>query len=162
LYYTGFWKRLKCVKFPILFTDNPKGYFEKKINKDLKTNIPNWKNDFLLYFIEWMNIYKKNGLIIPKDVESVTKNYKSDNNFFEKYVSLHLKKESESILSWGDLKSHFNNWYKENISEKILKVNEIKKYFEKKVFKIEEKVIRTETSTIRGWKGWDFIDETIE
>ena len=60
------------------------------------------------------------------------------------------------------MKSHFNNWYKENISEKILKVNEIKKYFEKKVFKTEEKVIRTETSTIRGWKGWDFVDETIE
>ena len=99
---TGFWKRLKCVKFPILFTDNPKGDFEKKINKDLKTNIPNWKNDFLLYFIEWMNIYKKNGLIFPKDVESVTKNYKSDNNFFEKYVSLHLKK-NRKVYCLGEI-----------------------------------------------------------
>ena len=92
-----------------------------------------------------------------------TKKYETKNEIFIKNMKLFSKKcivvNSKNIIIWTTLKKIFIKWLNENVECKnIPHSKDIKKYFEKKIFKMDEKTIRYGNITARGWKGWKLIE----
>ena len=64
----AFAKRLKIIPFGTEFVENPTKPNEKKIDIDLSSKLPLWKQDFMLLLIEYYKIYLTNGLVITDNI----------------------------------------------------------------------------------------------
>ena len=156
-YDNAFWNRCKCLNFPVLFTENPKNEFEKKINKNLKQELLNWKQDCMLLFLEYYKKYCEVGLTETQSIINSTKKYKKQNNFYSDFIDEYLIKSDGDHVIWSDLKSMIMEWYKINIGNDTPKAKDIKTYFETKIFKCDEKVFKSNGTTFRGWNGYKLL-----
>lgn len=155
----AFWNRCKCLNFPILFTDNPMNENEKQINKNLKNEIKEWKQDCMLLFLEYYEKYEKNGLKITEDIKKATLKYQKNNNPYADFVTEYITKNTNEYIVWTNLKESYIAWYKNNIGSNVPKVKDIKEYFEKKIFKTPESIFRDGQQKYRGWPNWKLTEE---
>ena len=152
----GFWSRCKVVDFPTTFVEKPENPNELPIDKDLKSKLKEWKQDFMLLLIEYCEKYIKYGLKFPKSVEKETEKYKRSVDCYENYVSECLENDNKDAVSWKEIKSHFCYWYKDNIDDKIPNAKEIKRNFEKKLKKNIAMCKNQNNESTYGWKGYTF------
>ena len=86
-------RRLRVVQFPSIFVDNPKHECEKKIDRDLKDNLHNYKNEFfeilLDHYCDFIN-NDNNCIKMPKRFEKDTKNYLLDNDPIQDFIDTEI------------------------------------------------------------------------
>jgi phage/plasmid-associated DNA primase len=92
----GVIRRLKITEFISRFVDNPdpssvqNGIHEYKIDKDLKSKLDAYKTVFMCILLDYYKLYKRDGLIPPEPVMSVTLKYESDNNTITQFIDEHI------------------------------------------------------------------------
>ena len=132
----GVWSRCRCINFPSRFVDDPKKPHEKKIDRNLKHKISEWKNDFMLILIEYYKKYLETGLKPTKTIMTVTDEYKKDSDIFAEYIDDRLC-ESDTHIFMKDLYENFEEWFINNYNSKKIPSRKeilagIKKYYDVK------------------------------
>ena len=154
---TALWRRIRVIDFPSKFVDNPKESNEYKIDRTLPTKIRediSWKQTFMNILIEYY--YKE--VLEPEEVKVKTNEYKEGNDINLEFVNKYIIKKDDSYIVWSELWDMFNYWilHEYNVSNVSKKI--IKTYFEKKVFKCSEKHMTINGLSIRGWKGFELVN----
>ena len=80
----GTWRRIRVVPFIATFVDGePRREYEFTKDKKLGERIGNWKQPFMwLLLRKYYPRYIKEGLNEPKEVQTQTKKYRNDNDFY--------------------------------------------------------------------------------
>lgn len=161
----AFWKRTRCVEFPVTFTENPVNNNEKLIDEHLDEKLVNWKQDFILLLIQYYIKYKNEKLIMTPSIEKFTESYKDINDRYLDFVKLHIMNTQivSDYIKWEELFSLFKEWYSDKCSENISGINKktLIEYFQKEVFKT--KLCRLDINKHRfdGWRFFKLINLPI-
>ncbi|RKO82746.1 hypothetical protein BDK51DRAFT_49863 [Blyttiomyces helicus] len=89
------WDRGRIIDFVYKFVENPKGEFQRKIDKNLKDKVKNWGPQFMLLLIEWYNIYKNEGLQPSPSVVAKTREVRKDNDFVLEFFESNYTKTDD-------------------------------------------------------------------
>lgn len=168
------WRRVRNIKFISTFCDNPNENEPYQFKKDesLTYEIKNWKQAFMNILLQYYELYTKEGLIDIPEVMETTEEYKKEDNFYDEFIKDNIEKtnDKEDYIVWTDLKKSFEGWYFDNYHKTPPKGKDIKKYFETKYFKDDEKLLKITLKNtdndknnivIRGWKGYKIINNDI-
>ena len=154
---TALWRRIRVIDFPSKFVDNPKESNEYKIDRTLPTKIRediSWKQTFMNILIEYY--YKE--VLEPEEVKVKTNEYKEGNDINLEFVNKYIIKKDDSYIVWSELWDKFNYWILHEYNINTVSKKMIKTYFEKKVFKCSEKHMTINGLSIRGWKGFELVN----
>lgn len=124
----GIMERLKVIKFPYTFCENPIREHEKKIDTSLKTKLrenKDYYNEFLLMLIDEMKIIKNNKIIVkPNEIINDTQKYFNENDplklWFDEFIIFSNDANTKPI-KLSDLKNHYNQRYNNNLTDKKFK-----------------------------------------
>ncbi len=116
----GTLRRLVNVEFNSKFTQNPKYEHEFKIDTSLPDKFDGWKLSFFHvlceYYKKYIEIVKEKGALGAVMPESIKVNSKEllfgedpVRIWFDKYI----KEEPGSILTMGQIKEHFTEWFEQ-------------------------------------------------
>ena len=109
-----------------------------------------WKQTFINLLIEYF--YK--NIPEPNEVKAKTQTYRQDNDPNAEIVRQYIEVSHENtVLKWTTLWGFYEQWHIQTSTEKVNK-KVVKKYFESKIFKKEEK----KHNDTRGWKGWKLVN----
>lgn len=131
----AFSKRLRCVKFPTEFCNNPIKEDQKLCNEKINEKFDDWKVDFMIFLI---NLYKNyvlnnNDLQIPADVFKWTNQYKEETDIYLQFLN-ECTVKSQTHIKGIDLYNHFYIWFKKyspnskNIPKKRLFFNKMRSH----------------------------------
>ena len=111
----GVSRRLLITEFTSRFVDDPmpditNGIHEYKIDRDLKSILPDFKNVFMNMMLNYYKIYKVEGLVPPEIVRTITKKYESDNNVIKQFSEEKLQKTTlrSNYVSKEQLRDEYN------------------------------------------------------
>jgi phage/plasmid-associated DNA primase len=113
----GTLRRLKISEFLSRFVENPSdnpqnGLYEFKIDKNLKSKLEGFKPVFMCILLDYYTIYKKEGLIPPDPVISVTKKYENDNNLIKDFIDeFIIQGEKTDYITKDELKEMYKSDY---------------------------------------------------
>jgi len=146
----GMIRRLRILNFPTKFVDNPTKGFELKIDKSLSNKMENWNSDMLIWLLEGLELYRKEGLGMTDNMKKVTTEYKNEQDVYGEFLSLHIevclkcndcddckenKECTENREFLSDIYMMFKSWYIENYDDRNIPTM---KKFSKEVKKIYE------------------------
>jgi hypothetical protein len=124
-----------------------------KCDLSKKQDIKNVKNVNIEYDVEndtHITIDKK----IANDNEK--NNDKDANDVYKEFANKHIINNDNGHILWADLKSKFLKWHHENKDTQVPLILATKLYFEKYIFKENEKTIKMNKKSYRGWRRWSF------
>lgn len=120
----GTWRRLRVVPFEMKFVDNPKEANERKINRQIKEELINWREALLSILINRFSNYKNRGLIEPSKVVKFTLEYQKESDIYLEFIeSLILPTDLKTDkISITDTYKIFKIWYQDvyNIKSTII------------------------------------------
>lgn len=153
------WRRIRNIKFISTFLDDPdeNDPYQFKKDESLAYEIINWRQAFMNLLLGYYELYTKEGLKDIDEVMQTTEEYKKEDNFYEEYIKESIEKNDDENIIWSELKKSFEGWYFSNYHKNPPKGKEIKKYFESKFFKKEEKPFTIDKKTYRGWCGYKLL-----
>lgn len=111
------WKRLKVLKFPTTFVDEPTKPDEKKIDIGLKEKLKFWKQDLMLLLIEYYYIYLDKGLKDTKSISENTSQFLTDTNIYKQFINEATVPSTENIKT-ETLYHEFKIWHGRNNPKK--------------------------------------------
>jgi len=157
----GVVRRLKITEFVSRFVDNPgetkNGVFEFKIDKDLKSKLDSYKTVFMSLLLDYYIIYKKEGLVPPEPVLTVTRKYERDNNIIKQFIDENLIQCNKTeFITKEQVKDIFKNDY--TLRTTFKKINLFLQQLENSLcseFKLDKKGI----SKLYAWKLKDKDNE---
>lgn len=132
----GTWRRLRVVPFDMNFVDNPKLPNERKINRKIKDELPNWRLALMSILIKRFNNYKNNGLKEPIKVTQFTSEYQKDSDVYLEFVNDNIVKTDDlrDTLGIRSIYKAFKFWFKESKSDKCnIDQKELKKHIQEKL-----------------------------
>jgi phage/plasmid-associated DNA primase len=109
----AFSKRLKVISFDTEFVEKPLKSNEKKIDINLSSKLPLWRQDFMLLLIEYYRNYLINGLQLTDIINSWTNMYKEDTDMYLQYLNERTQ-ESDRHIFMVELYIDFKDWFKNN------------------------------------------------
>jgi hypothetical protein len=74
----------------------------------------------------------------------------------KEFANKHITNNDNGYILWADLKSKFLKWHHENKDEQLPSMQAVKLYFEKYIFKENEKTLKINKKHYRGWRRWLF------
>lgn len=156
----AFCKRLRCVPFETVFCDNPKNENERKINKNIESELDGYAQDLMLLLIEKYKKYLDNDrkLVPTPKILEFTNSYKDDVDTYLSFLNECTIESEDECVHISDLYSVFKNWFKNNNPNEKLPTSKnfnsgIKKH------KIILRSIRIGTKVSTGIKNLKMIDE---
>ena len=169
------WRRIRNIRFISRFIDgepNPEIEYEFQKDPTLENKIAGWKMEFFNLLIEYYKLYQEEGLKEPIEITKYTDAYKKEDDYYGKFSTDYIKKTQNpaDYIVWTELKDCFQTWYRDNYSEKVPNVKDIKKWFEEQYFGENEKLRKTTIMengkankiVFRGWIGYRLkTDEEI-
>lgn len=160
----GVIRRLRAVECKVTFCDNPdeNNEYEKKINRKLKDNFPDWAEAFMSILIEYyVDVYSRTsgGIKEPKEVDVYSKEYQRSVDDILEYMNENVVRSSEenTILGLVSLYKHFKGWFKDQKDgQKAQARKELQEAIEKKYGPAK----RYGRNPI-GWKGINLVEEEL-
>ena len=130
----GVWRRLIAIEFQSKFVDKPDPDSKNEFERDnqLTENFDNWKEPFMYLLInKYYDMFKTQGLKVPKSVKKFTEKYRSDSDIFMDFYKEHIIEKENSYIVFGQLYTYFKEWLKEaDPDQKCIKKSDFKKYIE--------------------------------
>lgn len=109
-------RRYVVIPFKSKFVDVPTGQFEKKINRNLKSEImaPKFKNAFIQILIKYYAKYVSEGAKLPESFASVTKEFLGDNDPIGEFARSHIIKttDSKDRIKMSAMYNNFGEYFK--------------------------------------------------
>jgi P4 family phage/plasmid primase-like protien len=157
-------RRLRIVPFEMKYVDEPKLPNERKINKNLKDEMPLWKEPLMSILINRFKNYKTNGLKEPSKVTLYTLEYQKDSDIYLEFIDTNLQKTSnnEDKLSIQVIYNVFKAWFRNSHSGGcMIDMKDLKKCLQERLGKFSKyligyKFINEEEATI------DVVDQDID
>jgi len=111
----AFYKRLRCIPFETVFCEEPKKDNERKINKDIESELDNYAQDMMLILIEKYKIYINNNrkLVPTAKITDFTNAYKDDVDIYHSFLT-ECTTDAESDIHMSDLYNSFKFWFRNN------------------------------------------------
>lgn len=124
--------RSRILEFPTTFVANPTLPHHRKVNEQLKTELPTFKEEFLLYLLEYYTKYVENGkkLVAPVSVMSLVNEHGVASNPVEQFFQNRTQESEEDILL-STLFDSFKLWYSVNFNNKAMNVNLFRKQIQR-------------------------------
>lgn len=150
----GIKRRLKIIKFPSLFVDNPVRENEKKMDEGILDKLKQCKREFFELLVHYWKDYQVNGLTEPEDVNELAKEYLDDNkdDILLEFIENNIEKQDDAVLTKTDVKTLFRQLYGKKIN-----IDDFEKEIMEK-YNIEYKKSKTNTINYRGWLGLKFLE----
>lgn len=150
----GLLQRIRVINFCFTFVKpteyNPENKFHKKIDCELKTNLRNMKQEFMLLLIKWYYIYINETLDYPsEDILEVTNSYREDIDSVQTFINASTEYEKGSCISSIDLLYNYNGWSKEKLTRQVF-IQRIKSNFNLKQSKCDGRMVQCILD--RKWK----------
>ncbi len=135
----GTWRRMEVIEFKSRFVSNPREPNEFPKDEHLSEKMPLWKELFMALLIDiYYENYKKNGIIVPLEVNKYTLEYqKQCDNYIEFIIEAFVDtKDKADVLVINELHDEFKLWYmEENNDHKAPAKKEFKNYLLKRYTK---------------------------
>lgn len=149
------WDRNRIIDFPYKFVANPVGDKQKKINKNLKTEMKGLGPQFMLILLEYYVKYKKEGLEPTEDVMKATDNVRDENDSYKEFIEDKLESTDNDFdrISQPEINKVCNKWMSENKKDEKFKKSSIKESMEK----IYGKLINNLWITNKKEAGWSYV-----
>jgi P4 family phage/plasmid primase-like protien len=154
---TALWRRIRAIDFPSRFVDDPKEPGEYKIDRTLPSRMRedlSWRQTFMNILISY---YSRDDIREPEEIKVKTQEYQMNNDPNRKFVDLYLEKKPGSGVNWIKLWNYYQKWYNDENGSCNIKKNNVKKYFEERIFKTKNIPVSKEIG--RGWCGWRIKEE---
>lgn len=108
----GVKRRLRVIRFPFNFVENPVLNHERKTIKGLEEefkDILEYRQELMLMLIEKYAEYKKAGYIIPvpEEVQRETNDYLDANNHLKLFIDEYYENDAEGIVLWDNFIQDF-------------------------------------------------------
>lgn len=147
----GTWRRLRVVDFPSKFVDNPVESNEYKKDPTIVEKLMSWKEDFMAILIDYYKKYKIEGLKEPDTVIKYTREYQMKSDILLEYIdeNIEVSDDSKDVLTPVQIYHNCKDWYKETLSDKPPKKQDIIAYFISKFGK-------ESNGKSKGWKCMKF------
>ncbi|RKO89862.1 hypothetical protein BDK51DRAFT_37723 [Blyttiomyces helicus] len=145
------WDRGRIIDFVFKFVDNPKGPFEKKIDRHLKEKVKTWGPQFMLILLDYYKQYEKeDGLHPSTAVAAKVRSVRKDNDPLVEFLEEHyeLTNNDEDYVLFADMLELYKRSVKNGLSRP--KLSEAAKRFG--VTRMGDHFGRT--PTYRGSKGF--------
>jgi P4 family phage/plasmid primase-like protien len=107
----GIMRRIRVIRFPLSFVENPIEPYERKINTQLKSKLSTieYAREYILLLLDIITNRNGNNTIqIPNSVQEETNTYFTDNNPVKTYLDTYIKKVQGKNIKSTELKEHFD------------------------------------------------------
>jgi phage/plasmid-associated DNA primase len=110
------------VPFEMKFVDNPQTINERKIDRNIKEELPYWRESLLSILIHRYQNYKNNGLIEPEKVTKFTLEYQMDSDVYLEFMTDNLieTKNKKDMLDLQEVYDVYKFWYTQHYSNKTV------------------------------------------
>jgi phage/plasmid-associated DNA primase len=110
----AFMRRIITIPFESTFSEtmseNVEGY-QFPIDTRMESKILGYREVFMRIILREYEIFKKNGLDVPRYIKSVTSKYIMLNNYTLKYIDTYVYEDEESSMSLIDIYEKFKEWF---------------------------------------------------
>ena len=150
------WSRCRCIEFPTVFKDCPDPSIptEKLIDKNINNKLIHWRQDMMLWLIEYYIEYEKNGLKPTKNILRFTKEIRAGTDVYQQYFNDNVCIDEKSYIYTRDLYESFKTWHKANYQYAQTPSNQ---KFSKSLKNVGYKAGPIGKNNIYGIKGFKFI-----
>ena len=112
-------RRLRVIPFISTFVDDDAKVNEEnnvfKKDSTLSEEILNYKEAFMGLLLDYLKIYKKEGLVdIPDSIKNATANYTKENNVYKQFIDEMTIEKMGSHVKVADLYDSFRHWASAN------------------------------------------------
>lgn len=149
----GTWRRIVALDFGSKFVEKPEKPNEFKIDKTLKSKLPEWAPVFMGFLINnYIKTYKVKGLIEPEEVKYSTNSYKMDNDHFFEFLNerLEVVDDKKAVISKRTMWQEFKAWFKDtHEGKKLPLLTELNRFLTKSIG----------DATGKGWTNVVFRNE---
>ena len=144
----GIKRRIKIIKFPSLFVENPTRANEKKMDETILDKLKECKREFFELLIEYWKEYQANGLQEPEDVNELAKEYLEDNkdDTLLEFIENNIERQDDAVLTKSEVKKRFKQLYNKKID-----IDDFEKEIMEK-YNIEYRQYKINKIKYRGWK----------
>ena len=146
----GMWARMSVLEFVNKFVDDPdpKKPHQKKIKKNLSESFPLWKEAFMFMLLEKYKIYKKQGLVEPKQVIEATGRYHESTDTIQHFIDDNLEKSEDRTHDvYVTFKEIYERYRHSEYFDKTLKQKDIKEMLINKLDHFEKEARVTDRVT---------------
>lgn len=129
----GTWRRLVVVDFISRFVEGePTGKYEFKKDTSLTQSFPSWAPWFFVILTEYYKLYKKEGLVMPKEIEKATMEYRKDSDAYALFIDDNIVEEEGEVLKLEQAYTIFKEWFRNEFDDKPPPRRAFKHYLERK------------------------------
>jgi putative DNA primase/helicase len=82
----AFWKRIRCIEFPMAFVDNPQEPHERKVDRSLPEKLRAEAEGVLRWMVEGCLRFQKEGLRIPDAVRQANEDYRRSEDTLQDFI----------------------------------------------------------------------------
>jgi phage/plasmid-associated DNA primase len=145
----GVKRRIKAVPFNSIFILDGRKPVKKNeftANKELATEILNWKQPFIWILINiYYPKYIKEGLNEPKAVTACTDKYKINSDFYYEFITLNIifTQNENDVENFDCIYGLFKEWFRMNFTKKMPSKKEFVTYFSsKEIYKVDKNILK--------------------
>ena len=144
------WQRIKPVPFLISFVDEPKGDWQKPVDKDMQKKLIAEAVGILAWLVDGAQLYQKEGLETPAIVTQEAQEYRSAESLLQQWAQENCVIQRFSEATSKDLFNSFKDWLERNRNKSWTKQR-----FSRTLLKEfrEYGVEKGDTTNDRGFKG---------
>lgn len=143
----GTWRRIRVLEFGSVFVKVDKnGLYRGKplkanqfaMDEELDEKIDGWKQAFMWMLLErYVKVYKKVGIIEPKEVTQFTAKYQKESDVFMEFLEENIKTNKKEFERLNNVYSCFKIWHRDSHSSKCPNKNDLKNYLTSNGYKIK-------------------------
>ena len=126
----GIWRRTEAVPFNSKFLEEPNPAYKNhfKIDRDLSRKLQEWGEPFMALLIEYYKIYHKNGIKVPEEIKSFTKEYELECDEQRSFFNERIVISEGSVAKFSECFSTYTMWAMTNEVKNRLSKKEFVKY----------------------------------
>jgi putative DNA primase/helicase len=110
----GIWRRIRLIPFKVVLSD-------KEIDRDLPQKLEAELPGILSWAIQGCLDWQRNGLVMPDDVRSATKEYREESDVLSRFLEDRCEQGRDAVISIKNLYDTYRVWSEENADDILTK-----------------------------------------
>lgn len=149
------WDRSRIIEFPYKFVTNPRNNKQKKVDKNLKTEIKGWGPQFMLILLEYYGKYINEGLNPTQMVLEATEEVRNENDLYKEFIQqkIEITNNNYDKLNQVDINNVCSEWMNLKHARKDFQKSSLRKAIEKIAGDLQSGLWINNTSS----RGWSYI-----